>query len=266
MKHKRSGFTLVEVMLFLGISGLLLMGIFVMTQSSISSQRFNDATQNFAEFLRGVYSETANPQSAGEGRSEMAIYGKLVTFGETVGLDGEKVPDDVQKIFAYDVVGNASSVGTGNATALLLGAKANVIMATKDASNADVLKPAGIVEEYIPRWLAVIDSTTNGSPYKGTIIMVRHSRSSMVTVLVSDKVLEVNKTIKTATTENAKSLLTNALEAGNFSSREINFCINMDGYGIKDNNIRSNVRIIKDARNSSGIEIIDLDSEKNACR
>ena len=128
MKHKHGGFTLVEVTLFLAVSGLLLLGVLSMTQASITSQRFNDVTQNFAEFLRKVYSDVANPQGIGEGRSEQAIYGRMITFGEKVDLSGNNVPSGEQKIFVYDVVGSANGIGTGDAISMLEGVGANTII------------------------------------------------------------------------------------------------------------------------------------------
>ena len=49
MKHKRKGFTLIEIVLFLAITGLLFVGIIVGTNNSIGQQRFTDSVQNFAE-------------------------------------------------------------------------------------------------------------------------------------------------------------------------------------------------------------------------
>ena len=261
MIHKRNGFTLIEVALFLAVSGLLLVGVLAMTQNSISSQRFNDSTQNFAEFLRSVYSQAANPQSIGDGRSEKAIYGRLVTFGESYGLDGKKIPSGVQKIFVYDVVGNANSSGTGDTKKLLEGVGANVVM--KSLTDA-TLSPAGLIEEYTPRWGAVIDGLANGSPYVGMLLVVRHPRSGEVTTLIaSGYTIEVNQAVAELTADGAKDLLTGALER--FTMQQVDFCINTSGYEAKSD-VRSDVRLIKNARNASGIEIIDLDSTGNLCR
>ena len=83
MSKMRRGFTLIEVALFLAVTGLLFAGVMVGVQNSIWQQRYNDTVQNFANFLRNVYSEVSNPQSSGNGRSEeLAIYGKLISFGE----------------------------------------------------------------------------------------------------------------------------------------------------------------------------------------
>ena len=82
MRRVRRGFTLVEVSLFLAITAAVFVGVAVGTQNSIFQQRYNDAVQNFAEFLRSMYSQVTNVQSEGHGRSEYAIYGKLVNFEE----------------------------------------------------------------------------------------------------------------------------------------------------------------------------------------
>ena len=45
------GFTAIEVTLFLGITGFILISMLIGTSHSISQQRYNDSVQNFAEFL-----------------------------------------------------------------------------------------------------------------------------------------------------------------------------------------------------------------------
>ena len=52
---KKKGFTLIEVALFLAITGMLFIGIAAGVQNSIYQQKINDSVQGFAEFLRSVY-------------------------------------------------------------------------------------------------------------------------------------------------------------------------------------------------------------------
>ena len=66
---KKHGFTIIEVSLFLAITALLFVGITVGTQNSINQQRYADSVNSFADFLRNVYSQVSNPQSAGKGNS-----------------------------------------------------------------------------------------------------------------------------------------------------------------------------------------------------
>lgn len=271
MKHMRNGFTMVEVTLFLALTSLLLTGIIGMAQTSIAQQRNNDAVQNFIEFLRTVYSEVSNPQSIGDGRSEeYAIYGKLVTFGERKRFDGTDVLSEVQEIFVYDVIGDADGRGSGSAASTLASAGANVLTII-EKNGTYMVDRAGIVQSYYPKWRSVIDSTVNGEPFKGSILIVRNPRSGLITTLINagqDGVIEVNEAVAnwkdSGSIDGLDSLLIGPIVAGGFKTEQVDFCVNMNGYG-KESNNRRDVRIIAGARNASGVELIDLDSEDNLC-
>lgn len=281
MKHRRFGFTLVEVSLFLAITGLLFIGIAVGTQNSIWQQRFNDSTQSFAEFLRSVYSQVSNPQSLGDGRSDQAIYGKLIVFGESVGLDGVDLnQNESQRIFVYDVVGDIAETGTGGTKKILTELNANVVVATEywdeQKTNIREVAPAGVVESYTPRWSASIefDEEYGNGSFTGSVLIVRHPRSGTINTFVSAKVIEVNRTVRDANLAfsdkggygGVENLLTGELDT--FYTRAANFCVNPYGVG-GQTDLRRNVRIIDNARNASGVEIVGLDdvSENgNKCR
>ena len=270
MSKVRRGFTLIEIALFLAVTGALFAGIMIGTQNSIWQQRYNDTVQNFANFLRNVYSEVSNPQSLGEGRSDQAIYGKLISFGQTYGLDGNELSDDEQKIFVYDVVGDAVGTGTGSVVETLGNLKANVIIEEKDDSGKIInVVPAGIVESYSPLWSSVVEATPGDGDglYKGSIIIVRHPRSGMINTLTSKDVIEVNKEIAEANSSgiynNIGTMLTSKLSTS-FGLAEVNFCVNPYGIG-ESGNLERDIRIIKNARNASGVEIVNLDDDDNKC-
>ena len=63
-RRVRRGFTLVEVSLFLAVTGLLFIGIVAGVQGSMSQQRYNDSVQSFAEFLRSAYSQVMNVENS----------------------------------------------------------------------------------------------------------------------------------------------------------------------------------------------------------
>ena len=105
-KEVHSGFTIIEVMLFLALSGFMLLGIFVGTNSSIANQRYKDAVQDAADALKKAYSFVADTQieeregaasscnwltdsasqvdinssESGRGRTSCAVYGAVVTI------------------------------------------------------------------------------------------------------------------------------------------------------------------------------------------
>ena len=58
---KNDGFTIIETMLFLGISGLLIMGILVGTGTSINIQRYRDSVVSLKSVIQQQFNEVANP-------------------------------------------------------------------------------------------------------------------------------------------------------------------------------------------------------------
>lgn len=265
-KHKR-GFTLVEVTLFLGLTALLFAGLIAGMNSSLEAQRFNDATQNFAEFLRSIYSQVSNVQSAGSGRSEYAIYGKLVSFGQNTDLNGDDLGGE-QKVFVYDIIGDAKMTSSGSSASDVLGSlNANVVKLNRDTEgNITGVEFAGLVESYSPRWGAAIE-TVDGQLFKGSIIVVRHPRSGVINTFVcidpDECVIEVNEQMENANAANAEDIFNYVrgslnIMLGSFDEDDLNFCINPNGAGVPSD-MRRDVRLVANARNGSGVEIIDMD-------
>lgn len=272
---KRRGFTLIEVALFLAVTGMLFVGIVIGIQSSMFQQRYNDSVQSFAEFLRSVYSQTMNVENSNSssGRSEKAIYGKLVTFGESMNFEGGSNAEG-KAIFSYTIIGNIdNSFGSGNALTELARLGANVFI--KDSGGA--LGFAGIAEQYFPRWSAGIENTKGWKyeDFKGTLLVVRHPRSGTVfTYILKDTVIEVNQILNTAGVATPNPLSGylpddegNTTTGKKFEIADIDFCVDPEG-GEKQT-ARRNVRIISGARNASGVELIGQDeegSEGNRCQ
>ncbi len=109
LEEEQKGFTIIEVMLFLALSGFLLAGILAGTGASIANQRYKDAVQDAVDALRSAYSFVAdtqiesrdgkgacggtidhsggvlNSENNNRGRTECAVYGAVVM------IDGARI-------------------------------------------------------------------------------------------------------------------------------------------------------------------------------
>lgn len=56
----RRGFTIIEVMLFLAITGLMMLGILAAVTGGINRQRYDDAVASLSDFMQGQYSLVDN--------------------------------------------------------------------------------------------------------------------------------------------------------------------------------------------------------------
>ena len=252
MKSKRRGFTLIEVALFLALTGVLFTMVIVGVSDAVYSQRYNDSVQGFAEFLKTVYSGVENVQNyVSSGRSDKAIYGKLVVFGAEVDLTGAEVSDS-NTIYVYNVIGNASGSGVNSLVEALQAVNVNVFEGENDYGFYEF---AGIVESYTPKWSAEIQKTDSNDKFTGAILIVRHPGSGTINTMVysGNKFNRLNATDE----YNVEKILINNLS--NFTVKEADFCVSME----ETSSIRRDVQIIKNANNISGINI--LAAEDNPC-
>ena len=267
MRTIKKGFTLIEVALFLAVTGLLFIGVTVGVQNSIFQQRFNDSVQNFMEFLRGSYNNVSNVQSLSGGRSEKAIYGKLITFGQQYKQDGEtEVENSRNTIFTYSIIGDIGETSSSGVLQSLIDLNADVIY---HDSNEGKVVPAGIVQSYTPKWSASVQFADNYENFVGAILIIRNpSTGMMYTYAVEGETIEVNQLIHTINTsiygESDYNILENSgllneTHEPHFERKEVNVCINPNG---DEGVLRRNIRLASGTRNASGVELIPEDESK----
>lgn len=253
MKRFRLGFTLIEVSLFLALTAALFAGIAAGVQSSIYQQRFNDSVQNFAEFLRTVYSQVLNVQNDNKGRTDYAIYGKLVIFGR----ESENEKNDIK---SYNVVGGIKdSGGTDTALRILKDLNASPFFGETDKSTGITdYKEIGYVESYTPRWGSVIQDS-GGKTFQGALLIVRHPNSGIVYTYKLEKELKVDMVSGKIDGGGFNTIFHNYLDSSDgFEIGQMDFCVNPNGPG--EGGVRRDVRVVKGARNASGVVIVS-DSE-----
>ena len=252
-----------EISIFLAVTGLLFIGVTVGVQNSIFQQRYTDAVQNFADFLRNTYAGVINVQGVNGGRSDQAIYGKMIVFGESSVEPGAQLGEqsgeeqsgtptagqsggDDYRIMTYDLVGNIPADGASHGSTI-----------QELLEEVGLMVPEkGLVEEYSPKWGVSIQPTdlTGDNRYTGSIMIVRHPVSGKVYTLYGDYI-----NVASGTSSELSETFLGSLK----DEDDIHICVNPNGD--EASSIRADVRIEKGATNASGVSII-MDSNDNECR
>lgn len=255
-ENSKQGFTIIEVMLVLAITGLMLVGVIAGTYSSIATQRYNDSVRSFSEFLRQVFAEVISPQSLSEGNSDKeAIYGKVVVFGINAGTDNTTGSETADTVYTATLVGGTHPPRNESEFISELG-----YIDPKDSNKSvaahlfcgDGANKASTLDEYIPMWEAKINNTSNQT-LKGTLIIARSPSSGTVHTAFTNTVYNIKDNCTAASNSLAHDLQTNQAQ---FVQEELDFCI-----------VSYNSRIVRDIRlgadghNSSDINLIPADGD-----
>lgn len=226
LRENASGFTFVEVSLFIAISTLMLVSFLATVATRVATQRYRDTTNSFADFLRGVYSEVINVQNtrsgliesqneyctlAGQaasvgtalapnvnpnesypGRSGCAIHGKLISFGED---------EKEGTVYVYDVIGRATDfnnplTGAGSTIEELASVYADVLSfdPESDTSSFYSLTAAKGASAYHLSWGAWPEDV-DGNMFKGTVLIVRAPSSGAVRTFFLNRTLPIQESL-----------------------------------------------------------------------
>lgn len=85
----RLGFTIIEVMLFLAVTGLMIAAMFIGVSGAINRERYNDAVASFTDYMQGQYNLVDNVRnnrgvsasgcgSESRGQSDCTVVGRVV--------------------------------------------------------------------------------------------------------------------------------------------------------------------------------------------
>ncbi len=265
-KKIKFGFTIVEVSLFLALSSAIMLGIILATNASVARQRYNDSVNDFADFLRGIYSSVIDVQHSGfeedtSGKSGTAIYGKLITFRE--------VGNNTDTIYVYDVVGKTVSAAKGAE----LGSDAKTALKNADV-NADIIKNASATGDaryyarvsYVVPWQAKLEkpntnpsdtSTAQNCPEEtptgpegcvvGAVLIIRSPASGSVYTYVSNTQFNPSPS-------SGKPLQGGYLDG--MTQNDFDFCLDSDDNTYQN---RRNIRISKNGINSTAVKMVEMD-------
>lgn len=253
-KHNSSGFTMVEVVLFFAVSSALMLGIISGVSSTISRQHYNDTVNDFSEYLRDVYSNVQNVDNskfyegvgatATAGRSDQAIYGRLLVFGNDSGkridsyvLVGKIINGSYAKVsdLTYDD-------GAGNQVACPANADTLTLLRCTDTKIlSDTNKSS-----YPLVWGGFAENPNSNTAFSSCVLVARSPLSGAVHTYVSAD-------------PNCGNLAASSFAS--FTEADINICIDSED---NTNKVRRNLRIHAGAANSSAIDLPALNSAYSA--
>lgn len=187
------GFTLIEVILFFAITGLMFVGIFAAASASVNQQRYKDSVTSLIAKLQEQYAAVVNVSnerqlevgvcasaaSQTQGRSECAIIGRYITgSGGSLTVAPVIATHDYQRTAApfasyLDGVEKSGSSYASIDTAVLGLASPKVVETMKD--------------DYQVPWDAnIVTTRAQGSaPYAFTLLAVRSPYSGAIRTFIS---------------------------------------------------------------------------------
>ena len=226
----KHGFTIIETMLFLAISGTLTVAVLVGAGASISQQRYRDSVNSLSNFLQQQYSDVTSVRNDRDsGWSCNAVTGPIVdgTSGSSRGATecvvvGKYVSLSDKTVTVQTVIGKASAVG---------GAGDIATLTNSGLSLTDFDK-----QTYTIEWGASMQKI-NKAPTATTMLIVR----SPVTGSIRTFIDESGANQPVASMVNLARLQAPA-----------NICVNSDGMF---NGKRLEVYVIANASSATGIKV-----------
>ncbi len=259
----KSGFTIIEVMLVLGLTGMLLIGLLGGTFSSIAAQRYSDSVRSFAEYLRQEYSEVLSPESLGAGNSQKyAVYGKAMVFG----YDYHSV-DDNRKVYSAILIGKADIPESidGDFIDELANVELEFYCGQPLATGADVKNTS--VGYYDPLWQSDLTMPErkgiNNAPFVGTVIIARTPTSGAIHTVYTKKTYDLRDKCDASKGDYAASgeLKSDLKQYVNEDTAEVKFEYQTVGICVTSENASryQEVRLAKDGHNTSAVSTLSTD-------
>lgn len=174
-KGSKSGFTIIEVILFLAITGLIMSVMLVGIANGINQERYRDASTSLLGYLQGQYSSTINVSNTreksqpctgvgvddGRGTSDCFIVGRVLTSSS----DGKSI--ESKQVYATVAIA-ASDIAGLNKTDLTILRESGLIASTTTTSTytlewgTKLVEPTGLPAGNSQFTLLIVRMPTSG--------------------------------------------------------------------------------------------------------
>ena len=248
-KGAAQGFTIIEVILFLAVTGLIMSVMLVGIANGLNQERYRDASTSLLSYFKGQYSDVVNvsnsrsqyepcisggPADAGRGTSDCFIVGKLLTSVVTTDAGGNPLVKSIQ---------SRSVFATTEVTP-------DDVSGLTPPSDIDILKDSDLivgdaVDTYTLEWdtALVRPSTETAGPTTFSLLIVRMPTSGVVHTYVTNAAGNSPVEVLNSTTSPAEP------------TADLKTCIESGGL-IKSTQQYTGVIIGANAANSGGVKFV----------
>lgn len=223
----QNGFTIIEVLLFLSVTGLLAIGILAGSGLAISQQRYRDSVNSLKSYIQQQYSEVANVINSrtqtwncdntatinevpaggqARGTSDCVVLGRYLTISDTGTL-----------LTASNVVGYRIS-GAAEATTDIAEIANNYRLA---------ISPVDQDEEEVAWGAQVVKQKTTAAQPMSILILRSPLSGSLITFSMEGVQTNLNTLVSLANTNQVRDLCVNA-DIGTFVGKRLE--VRMDAY------------------------------------
>lgn len=249
MKFSKSdGFTLIEVLLFMAITGLLVASVLATTGGTINAQRYKDSSSSLKSMIQMQYSNAINVDnqrtadlscgtiSTGAGQSSCVIWGRIIKFDSST-----KSKVTSRYIISSDIADDSDMSLDSYSSDFAIFDKYRV-----REPGADYM----VADSYDMEWgtsISEIRRPSDPNIYdKFTILIIRSPLTGVLRTYMMPEAPSDTDNL----TEFIKKANDNAAD-----NKYLDLCVDPDGL-VGDGIKKTAVRIYADATSASGVELI----------
>ncbi len=258
--NKLNGFTIIEVVLVLAITGLMAVSAMIGVRGAINNQRYGDSVNSFRDFLRNQYNGVNNTDIAFRDTSIEDYCGHHIQRGRSLKclVLGRLLRIEHDHVSVYDVIGNEDSlVSVSNDEEYFASGVVNLRAVGAVNATVDIVSNPTPKEVYRLDWDAKIKHPNGSNEPSKYVLIVRSPISGSVRTYAMEK--------ETAPTRDGldQVLLDLVKPENNAIKHQSEFCIHPEGFAFTN---RRAVVIKPNGSNASAVEIAPLDMEVNGVK
>ncbi len=212
-----SGFTIIETVLFLGITGLMILGLMIGVGASVNAQRYKDASESFKSLIQAQYSNSVNVQNGRTANWVCNNVAAVIPDAATVPAGqsdcmilGKYIRIEGGNVNSYTVIAREKSGVTPSDTTDITALKEKYVL---NIARTEVTTSQMEWGTEIARPIPESGPSGARTPFATALLIVRSPESGQVYTFTSNSVPS-NSDIETMSTTAAPSFLSSMLVSG----------------------------------------------------